>query len=296
MNAILFTICTLIWGSTWIAINFQIDAVAPIVAVAWRFTIAAMCLGAWCLLTKRSFAVPLSVHKRAALAGLFLYCMDYTFLYAAQQYIVSALLAVLSSSVIYFTVLLRWLCLKKPIRIEVVVGASFGLVGIFLIFWPEFANMTAQQGLALGLLFALGSFLSASVGNILSESILDKGTPVVQMNFYAMSYALVFLYGSALLSGTSFTPPSQPDFYIALLYLAIFGSVFAFGAYMTLLKRIGSDKSTYVVLLYPIVALVISTVFESYKWTAYAIAGVVIVMLGNAIAMNKLPLRFARTR
>ncbi len=288
MNALLFIACVLIWGSTWIALTFQVGHVEPVVAVAWRFSLAVVCLGFWILVTRRKFVIPAHVHSKALLVGLFLYTLDYSFLYAAQQYMISALLAVLSSSVIYFTVLFRWLFLRKPIRLEVVIGATLGMIGIVFIFFPEFDKMTVQQGLALGLMFALVSFVCAAIGNILSELILDEGTPVVQMNFYAMGYGLLFLYGFGWLSGASFSFPVERDFYLALLYLALFGSVFAFGAYMKLLQRIGSDKATYVVLVYPIVALGLSTLFEGYTWTVMAAAGVLLVLLGNAVAMGKL--------
>jgi drug/metabolite transporter (DMT)-like permease len=288
MNALLFIACVLIWGSTWIALTFQVDQVAPVVAVAWRFSLAVICLGIWILVTRRSFHLSARIHARALVVGLFLYTLDYSFLYAAQQYMVSALLAVLSSSVIYFTVILRSVFLKKPVRLEVLIGATLGLAGIICIFYPEFAHMSLQEGLALGLVWATISFVCAAIGNILSENILEKGTPVVQMNFYAMAYGLIFLYSFGLVSGASFEFPNSQNFYIALAYLALFGSVLAFGAYMKLLQRIGSDKSTYVVLVYPIVALALSTLFEGYQWTYAAAFGVVIVLVGNAVAMGKL--------
>ena len=287
MNALLFIACVFIWGSTWIALTFQVGQVDPIVAVAWRFSLAVVCLGLWILISKRSFRMPLRIHMKAVSVGFILYTLDYSFLYAAQQYMISALLAVLSSSVIYFTVILRRVLLKKPIRLEVVIGATFGLIGIVLIFLPEFAKMSIQDGLALGLLWAAISFFCAAVGNIISENILEEGTPVVQMNFYAMGYGLFFMYGIGLISGASFSFPQRPDFYFALVYLALFGSVLAFGAYMKLLQRIGSDKSTYVVLVYPIVALGLSTLFEGYQWTFMAAVGVCIVLAGNAVAMGK---------
>ena len=288
MNALLFIACVLIWGSTWMALTFQVGEVDPVVAVAWRFSIAVVCSGLWILLSRRSFSMPLRIHLKAASVGFFLYTLDYSFLYAAQQYMISALLAVLSSSVIYFTVILRRVLLKKPMRLEVIMGASLGLVGIVCIFLPEFAKMSLQEGLALGLLWAAISFLCASIGNIISENILEEGTPVIQMNFYAMGYGLIFMYGFGLISGASYQLPQNNDFYFALLYLALFGSVLAFGAYMKLLQRIGSDKSTYVVLVYPIVALGLSTLFEGYVWTGLAAFGVVMVLVGNAIAMGKL--------
>ena len=287
MNALLFVVCVMIWGSTWIAITFQVGEVDPVVAVAWRFSIAVACLGVWILLSRRSFVLPFRTHLQALFVGLFLYTLDYSFLYAAQHYMISALLAVLSSSVIYFTVILRRVLLKKPIRLEVVIGATLGLIGIVCIFLPEFDNLSIQEGLIAGLIFAGISFLCAAIGNILSESILEKGTPVVQMNFFAMGYGLIFMYGFGLISGVSYQLPQGSDFYWALFYLALFGSVFAFGAYMKLLQRIGSDKSTYVVLVYPIVALGLSTLFEGYIWSGQAAFGVVLVLIGNAIAMGK---------
>lgn len=288
MNLFLFIIVTLIWGSTWIAINFQIDSVDPIVAVAWRFTLAAVSLGVWCLLTRRSLMLPLKVHRGAFLVGLFLYTLDYSFLYSAQHHLVSALLAVLSSSVIYFTVIMRRLFLKKAIRREVVIGATLGLAGISAIFAPEFSHISLQEGLTYGLLLALCSFMAASIGNIISEQTLVKDTPVLQFNFYAMTYSLIFLYGTGLMCEADFTFPDSRSFFFALVYLAVFGSVFAFGAYMKLLQRIGSDRATYVVLVYPIVALIISTFFEGYEWTLLSGLGVLIVLVGNMVAMGKL--------
>ncbi|MFC3120459.1 DMT family transporter [Agaribacter flavus] len=289
-NALLFSICVLVWGSTWIAINFQIKEAALMVSVGVRFAIAAAIIGVWCIVKKRSFHLSLEQHKLVAMAGAFLYALDYSFLYAAQQHIVSALLAVLSSSVIYFNVILRRIVLKKPVRSEVVLGASIGLLGIFLIFAPELQVMSTSQGLAAGLILAFGSFLSAGIGNVISEKVLDKHISVLQMNFWAMLYGVCLTFVIVFVTDTPLTLPSTSSYYYALLYLAVFGSVIAFGAYMQLVKQMGSDKAAYVVLVYPIVALAISTVFENYVWTISSMLGVIAVLIGNAIAMGKLTL------
>ena len=224
----------------------------------------------------------------ASLLGFFYIPLTTVFLYAAQQHMISALLAVLSSAVIYFNVVLRRIVLRKPIRIEVIIGATIGLIGIVLIFTPEFTTISNKQGMILGLLFATGSFLSASIGNVLSEKILESKIGVLQMNFWAMTYGVLITSSLIVLQGDSVKIPANMDYYFALLYLALFGSVFAFAAYMKLVQQVGSDKAAYVVLVYPIVALLISSLIENYKWTLYAIIGVIIVLIGNAIAMGKL--------
>ena len=286
-NALLFGSCCLIWGSTWIAITYQVSNAPEIVAVAWRFTVAALCLGLYCLVRRLPMRLPLHIHLKMAAVGLFLYTLDYSLLYAAQAHIVSALLALMSSCIIYFNVILRRVWLGEPLRLEVVIGATLGMAGIGFIFVPEFAKVTMNSALAMGLGIAILSFFFASLGNVISERILSVGTPVIQMNFYAMSYGLVFLYSTALLLGQSFTLPTLPSFYLALGYLGLVGSVLAFGAYMKLVRQIGADRAAYVVLVYPIVALVISTLFEGYTWSVLSATGVAIILLGNAVAMGK---------
>lgn len=288
-NLVLFSLVVLIWGSTWIAITFQLGEVDPLLSVGYRFTLAVIMLGLWCWWKKLPLKLPAHIHVKMAAVGLSLYTLDYSLLYASQQYIISALVALASSCIIYMNVLQRRIFLGKAFRSEVLIGATLGLVGLGLIFYPEFTQVKADHLLLLGIALAMGSFYFASLGNVISERILDHGTPVVQMNFWSMAYGLVFIYSAAWYKGAEFVVPSQIEYYISLVYLAVFGSVLAFGAYMKLLQQMGSDKASFVVLVYPLVALLISTLFERYQWTLLAMLGVVTILVGNAIAMNKLP-------
>lgn len=289
-NAFYFIVCALIWGTTWFAINFQINIVHPAYSVGLRFFIAALILGVIALVKRYPLAFSWRYHRSFIAGGLFLYALDYTMLYAAQQHIVSALLALMSSSVVYFNVILRKVILGKPMRLEVVIGATLGFIGIAAIFLPELKVMEQQGYILIGILFALGSFTSASVGNILSEKVLET-VPVVSFNFYTMLYGSLLIATSLWLTQTPLIWPEASSFYIALLYLSMFGSVVAFGCYMKLIQQIGSDKAAYVVLVYPLVALLVSTLFENYQWSVLSALGVLLVLTGNACAMGKFPIQ-----
>lgn len=289
-NAFYFVLCTLIWGTTWFAINFQLDVINPTYSVGIRFFIAAACLGTIAFIKRYPLRFSWHQHRAFLAGGLFLYALDYSFLYAAQQHIVSALLALMSSSVIYFNVILRRVILGKPIRFDVVVGATLGFIGITAIFVPELKGMEQKGYVLLGIMFALGSFTSASVGNIVSEKTLET-VPVVSFNFYTMLYGSGLIGLGLLITQTPLILPTAPSFYIALVYLALFGSVIAFGCYMKLVQQIGSDRAAYVVLIYPIVALIVSTIFEDYQWSMLSVVGVLLILLGNACAMGKIPLQ-----
>lgn len=289
-NGLLFCLCAFIWGTTWFAITFQHSEMSLIYSVGLRFACAALLLGSWCFWRKLSMKFSWQAHLKMLAAGFSLYTLDYVFLYLSQQFIVSALLAVFSASVVYFTILLRRFMLGKPVRMEVVIGAGISAFGLYLLFSPEMDGLTTSDGLTLGLILATISFFFAAVGNVISENALSEEVPVVQFNFWAMSYSLVFTFGYAVCSNEPFVLPETQSYWLSLLYLAVFGSVLAFGAYMKLVKNLGADKSSNVILVYPVVALVISTLFENYQWSIMGLAGVVAIILGNAIAMDKLKL------
>ncbi len=280
-----FIVCALIWGSTWHAINFQIDYGNPSYAVAFRFLLASCVLAVFIQWRRLPMRFSVKQHLSMCLAGLFLYTLDYSFLYAAQQHIMGAFLAVLSTSVIYFNVILRRVFLGKPIRREVVVGATLGLVGICSIFYPELRALDTSESLKLGMLWALCSFSSASIGNIISEHLLDD-VSVVAFNCYSMCYGSIVILVALQLFGVPWQWPQAVEFYAALAYLAIFGSVIAFGCYMLLVQRMGSDKAAYVVLVYPVIALLIATVMEGYEWSWLALFGVGCIAFGNYLALH----------
>lgn len=290
----LFVICTLIWGSTWISIGFQLGEVDPILSVGYRFVIALIILGLFCRLSGISLRLPWHIHRQMAVVGLAIYTLDYGLLYASQQYLISALTALMSSSIIYFNVVFRKWLLGKAIRIEVIVGALLGSMGVALVFWPQFSLVEHNIGLWFGIALAMISFVFAALGNVVSERILDKGTQVLPMNFWSMFYGCLFVFSYVMISGTPLVIPTQLDYYISLFYLSIFGTIIAFGVYMKLVQRIGSDKSAYVVLLYPIVALILSTLFEDLAWHWQAFVGIALLLLGNVVAMGKLKLPIAR--
>lgn len=91
----------------------------------------------------------------------------------------------------------------------------------------------------------------------------------------------------ALFRGAQLEFDSSAGYILSLLYLAIFGSVIAFGSYLTLLGRIGLDRAAYVTVLFPIIALLLSTLFEGLQWGATQLVGIVLVLLGNAVVLSK---------
>lgn len=286
-NVSLFLISAVIWGSTWLMITFQLGEVEPLVSVVYRFLLASIIIFSYCFLRKRSFQFSRLDHFYIFLQGILLFGFNYWATYQGITRINSALAAILSTSIVYFNVLFSRIFLGDKIRLEVLAGATIGIVGIILIFMREITIGDSQTETWYGIgLVMLGSLL-ASLGNIISAKIQRREIPVMQANALGMGYAALLLAIIAFFSGSVFNFEFTLGYIGSLVYLALFGSVLAFAAFLTLLGRIGPDKAGYVTLVFPVVALILSTFFENYQWTLEGIIGLVGILLGNFIAMGK---------
>ena len=109
---------------------------------------------------------------------------------------------------------------------------------------------------------------------------------VLICNAYGMIYGAIAMYLAAFLGGVPITVDWNPVYLCSLVYLAVFGSIIAFWAYITLIGRIGADRAGYSNLVYPLVALLISTLVEGYQWSLGALLGVALVVFGNWLVMG----------
>ncbi len=286
-NSFLYIVTVLIWGSTWLAIKFQLGVVEPEISVAYRFFLASILLFIFSLWRRLPLKFNIKQHAFMALQGLFLFSVNYILVYFAEESITSGLVAVIFSIIIIFNVFFGALFLKRPVRGKVIIGALVGILGLALIFWPELENLNMTSAGIFGLSLAFVSAISASLGNIVSARNQEHKIPVIQTNAYGMAYGAAFTTIIALARGTNFIFDTSFPYVASLLYLALFGSVIAFGAYLTLLGRIGADKAAYITIIFPVIALLLSAIFEGLSLNALQILGVLFILAGNAIVLVK---------
>jgi drug/metabolite transporter (DMT)-like permease len=177
--------------------------------------------------------------------------------------------------------------MRTRVSARVILGASVGIAGIAAIFWSEVSSVENSANTWRGLWMCLIATYFASIGNILSVRNQKQGIPVVQTNAWGMAYGASILVVFALFSGVPFNYDASFSYSVSLIYLSIFGSILAFGSYLTLVGRIGADKAAYSAVLFPVIALGLSTLFEDYQWTLRAIFGFGLVLLGNYIVLTK---------
>lgn len=285
-NLQLYLLSTLIWGSTWLAITFQLGTVNPEVSVVYRFTLAGLVMAAWCAWRGMGFRFALRDHVWIALLGA-AYAGNYAMVYHAEAHISSGLVAVACSSMLFMNILLAFVCFGTRPSWEMLVGAGMGVAGIALVFWPELAAFAASGVSPWVLSWPLLAALGASVANMIATRNGQAGLPVLPVNALWMLWCAAFVALAAVLRGKPFAFEWTAGYVLSLSYLAVFGSIVAFGAYLTLLGRIGSSKASYMAVLTPIIALVLSTLFEDFSWHATTFAGVVLGLAGNVLIVRR---------
>ncbi len=287
-NLLLYVVTVLIWGTTWYVIKLQLGPVPETWSVAWRFFIAAAALAVWLGLRGRLTDLPKGRDLLFVCAqGVMLFCLNYWLFYLITNDLTSGLVAIIFSLITIMNIGNQSLFFKVPINARALVASLIGIAGLVMVFYPEFAEVKANDRLIYAVGLGVLATWFASIGNILSVRNSRAGLPVMRTNMVGMFAGAVCMSVVAVASGDPVTIDLSPRYLGALFYLAIIGSVVAFGCYLTLIHRIGADKGAYAGVAFPVVALMISTLLEGYLWTLPAAFGVVLIVCGNILALSK---------
>lgn len=284
---LLYAATVLIWGSSWYAITLQLGDIHPVWSVAYRFALAAAMLLGFCLIARRRLRFSARDHGALALQGLLLFSLNYVLFYFVIGRLTSGIVAVVFSTIVFMNMVNAALIFRAPVQARVLVGAVLGLTGIALVFWPELAAFRATGSALTSLALALLATWVASLGNMVAVRNHRRGLPVIETNTFGMAYGTLFTTLAALVLGAKLDLEWSLPYTGSLIYLALFATVIAFGCYLSLLGRIGPDRAAYASVLFPVVALAISTLLEGYRWSAPALVGVTIVLLGNVLVLAR---------
>ena len=283
----LYLITVLVWGSTWIAIKFQLGDVPPLASVIYRFVLAAALLFAWCGLRSIPLRLTLREHGLLLIQGSCLFGFNYWLVYLASQYLISGIVAVVFSSIVFFNVINARILLGSAVSLKVLMGSVIGIIGVGLLFVRDLSALTLSSNTGLGLLLAGGATYVASLGNVVASHTASHGHSVMTINAWGMLYGTLVLIIVAWVLDVDYVIDTRIEYLASLIYLSVFGTIITFAAYLKLLSRIGPDKAGYVGMMVPVVALLISTVFEGYRWTLPSVVGVSLILLGNWQVLRK---------
>ena len=285
----------LIWGSTWFVLTFQLGVVSPELSVAYRFFLASLLFFGLLKIKHKRVGAPWRKHVYFALQGLFMYCASYLCIYEAAHYVTSGINSVVFSIVIVLNVLFVALFFRRPLQFKLLVSASIGVLGVCCIFLPDILRFSLQKTHMMGIFFSFLASVFSALGNVMIEH--NKGVPITQINAYSMLYGAIFSFLIAMMLGRPLVFDFSLPYILSLTYLVVIGSLVAFGCYTYLIHKRGADKGGYPFVIIPLVSLVFSQLFEGFQWNPAIIMGIVLILVGNLLAVeNKIRVTLQKTR
>jgi drug/metabolite transporter (DMT)-like permease len=283
-SPILFAIACLIWGSTFWAITLQLGDVAPAVSIVYRFGLASATLFTWCLLRGDRLRMPWKVQRWTMLQGVATFAISYVCTYTSEQYLVSALVAVLFVLMVFWTPICNRFMFGTPLTWRMWSAAAVSICGVILLFYEPIHHawndiLSGGSGHFLfGLALALCATVASTIGNVVVVKVREESSNVFLTMAWAMFWGTLAVASWALLNGQEFRLPSRPSYWAGLIYLSLFGSVIAFGAYFTLIHRIGSQKAVYIGVVTPVISVLLSIQLEHYRPGAMEWLGMVLCL------------------
>ena len=282
-----FGIVTLIWGSTWLVIRDQIAVVPPSWSVSYRFLVGGLAMAAVALARRERLGFDARGWGFAVLLGVSQFCLNFNFVYRAEAFITSGLVALVYALLLVPNAVLARVFLGQRMGRQLIVGSAVAMGGVALLFVHEARSATAGPGAALtGIGLTLCGIAAASTANVMQATQTAKRYPMAAM------LAVAMLIGAALDGGVAYALTGPPvielrlGYFAGILYLGLFGSAVAFTLYFQVLRAIGPAKAAYSGVIVPVIAMLLSTLFEGYRWSPLAVGGAVLAAIGLVIALR----------
>ncbi|WP_439473262.1 DMT family transporter [Brevundimonas sp.] len=279
-------VCAMIWGTTWFAITLQLGEVPNIASIVWRFGLASAVLFLGCLIFRQNLKLSRAQHLAALGQGAFAFSVSYSFTYAAEEHVASAIVAVTFASLTFINLVLFRLIARQKAALASWGGALLGIAGVAVLSGGEVLGAGFDQRAAVGVGFALIATTASAFGNFFAWKGQQSGSQAIPSTAWAMAYGTGLLVVFGLATGVKFSIEPTQEYVGSLLYLSLFGSVIAFGLYFTIARTIGYAMASYISALTPPIAMLVSVMFEGARFGWTALAGLLLVLSGQALLIR----------
>lgn len=281
-----FLLTGIIWGSTWWVITDQIDGIAPSWSVAIRFAVATPAMFLVARLMGKNLRIGSKGHWLALLIGITQFCGNFNFVYRSELHLTSGIVAVMFTMLIVFNAFLGWLLLGQRITRNFMIGTCVAMSGIALLLWHEAGLNPLGGSIPLGIVWALLGILSASIANVVQANDTGRALPMVSLLAWAMLYGTIADFVLAYVTAGPLELPVRASFWFGIAWLALAGSVVTFPLHYTMVREIGAGRAAYNGIVTVIVAMLLSTIFENYRWNGLTVSGAILAVIGLVIALR----------
>ncbi|WP_394269115.1 DMT family transporter [Qipengyuania sp.] len=286
-NLAAFVLVSLIWGGTWLVIRDQISTVPAQWSIAYRFIVAAVGMFALAAIRREPLRLHPGGQMWAFVLGLMQFTLNFTFVYNAERFVTSGLVAVMFALLVVPNAILGRLFLKQPITRRFVAGSAIAAIGVALLFAQEYrVSPAGLSEVLLGAGLTLAGILSASCANIAQAMDGARRQPFIALLAWGMAWSVAINSAAALATAGLPVVDLRPSYALGTIYLGLLGSVVTFPLYYGLVRKVGAGQAAYSSVVVPVIAMILSTIFEGFAWGLLPAAGAVLVLGGMVVALK----------
>ncbi len=281
-----FMLTGTIWGSTWFVITGQIADVPAAWGVFYRFMLATPALFVLALAMGNRLKLNRAEHMLALGVGIAQFSGNFLFVYHAESHITSGIVAVMFALLMVPNAIFAKVFIGEKVQGGFVGGSLVAIAGVAMLLVHEWNAAPLGGNVGLGIVLAIGGMLAASIANVVQANPTGRGVPMVSLLAWAMLYGTTFDLGYALLTAGPPQVPTAWEFWAGTAYLAIIGSVVTFPLHYNLVREIGAGRTAYNGIVTVCVAMLLSTLFEGFKWDALSAGGMALALIGMGLALR----------
>jgi drug/metabolite transporter (DMT)-like permease len=281
-----FMLTGTIWGSTWFVITGQISDVPAAWGVFFRFMLATPAMFALAMIMGNRLKLNRSEHLLALGVGIAQFSGNFLFVYHSEQHITSGIVAVMFALLMVPNALFARVFIGEKVQGGFIGGSLVAIAGVSLLLVHEWNAAPLGGDVGLGIVLAICGMLAASIANVVQANPTGRGVPMVSLLAWAMLYGTAFDLVYALATEGAPQVPDAWQFWAGTAYLAIVGSVVTFPLHYNLVREIGAGKTAYNGIVTVCVAMLLSTLFEGFKWDALSTVGMALALTGMGLALR----------
>ncbi|MDC7218769.1 MAG: DMT family transporter [Spirochaetales bacterium] len=283
MNKILYVTVVLIWGTTWLAISQQAGQVPPVAAVFHRFLTASLIMFIISLSKREIRWIGFRSAALAIVQGLCLYSFNFILFYKGVFYISGGLESLIFSTAVFLNTLGSRLFWNQRAPKGFIRAALLGLFGLMMILFDDLGLGSDSWK---GMLYCLGGTTLFSLGNMLGIKLHREGVKPLCSGTYAMVGGTMVLALIMIMGNVPFALPLKAAYLLPLIHLALLGSVIAFTSYLTLVNRIGAQKTALITVATPVIASALAVCFEGESLSLFKGLGALLILLSNILGQR----------
>ena len=281
-----FMLTGTIWGSTWFVITGQIADVPPAWGVFYRFMLATPALFVLAVVMGQRLRLNRAEHLLALGVGIAQFSGNFLFVYNAENHITSGIVAVMFALLMVPNAVFAKVFIGEKVQPGFIGGSMVAIAGVAMLLVHEWNAAPLGGNVGLGIVLAIGGMLAASIANVVQANPTGRGVPMVSFLAWAMVYGTLFDLAYALVTVGPPVVPQGWQFWAGTAYLAIIGSVVTFPLHYNLVRQIGAGRTAYNGIVTVCVAMLLSTLFEGYRWTWLTAIGAALALLGMGLALR----------